>query len=270
MLSASNASQPMQRTTRLFEVIQILRAAQNPMTADQLAEKLEVSTRTIYRDIASLQAMRTPIEGESGIGYILRKSYDLPPLNFDREEVEALHVGLSMLARTGDGALQSAARRICGKIDALRDTAPWINVVPYGAPQDDPALGCVSKSLLRDAIREERKFAHHLSRRRRTGNDPHHSPACDDLPSRMCGSRCLVRNARRFPAFPIRSHVGLRPFGAVLYRRGRCSQKIMGRGRGKRVTRPDYPAFFGNRGLIFCSCEVIKLPNDGAMMHFIT
>ena len=158
MLSASNASQPMQRTTRLFEVIQILRAAQAPMTADQLAEKLEVSTRTIYRDIASLQAMRTPIEGESGIGYILRKSYDLPPLNFDREEVEALHVGLSMLARTGDGALQSAARRICGKIDALRDTAPWINVVPYGAPQDDPALGCVSKSLLRDAIREERKL----------------------------------------------------------------------------------------------------------------
>lgn len=148
----------MQRTTRLFEVIQILRTARRPVTAHQMAEALEVSTRTIYRDIASLQAMRTPIEGESGIGYIIRGSYDLPPLNFDPEEVEALRVGLSMLARTGDGALQDAARRICGKIDALQDGAPWINVVPYGAPLDDPQLGCVSKSLLRDAIREERKL----------------------------------------------------------------------------------------------------------------
>lgn len=148
----------MQRTTRLFELIQILRTARGPVTADQLADALEVSTRTIYRDIASLQAMRTPIEGESGIGYIIRGSYDLPPLNFDLEEIEALRVGLSMLARTGDGALQEAARRICGKIDALQEQAPWINVVPFGAPMDDPNLGCVSKSLLRDAIREERKL----------------------------------------------------------------------------------------------------------------
>ena len=101
----------MRRSTRLFEIIQILRAAEAPVTADKLADKLEVSVRTVYRDIAALQAQRTPIEGEAGVGYLMRRGYDLPPLNFDAEEVEALWVGLSMLARTGDSTLQHAAAR---------------------------------------------------------------------------------------------------------------------------------------------------------------
>ena len=96
----------MKRSNRLFEIIQILRATPRPVTAAALAEQLEVSERTVYRDIVALQAMRTPIEGEAGVGYIMRRGYDLPPLNFDAEEVEALQVGLSMLARTGDSALQ--------------------------------------------------------------------------------------------------------------------------------------------------------------------
>lgn len=148
----------MQRTNRLFEIIQILRGADRPLTAATLADRLEVSTRTVYRDIAALQAMRTPIEGEAGLGYILRRSYDLPPLNFDGEEVVALRVGLSMLARTGDGALQAAAQRICAKVDALRDEADWLDVAPWGAPLDDPAKGCVSKAALRTAIRDCRKL----------------------------------------------------------------------------------------------------------------
>jgi predicted DNA-binding transcriptional regulator YafY len=74
----------MSRSTRLFEIIQILRAASKPITADELALKLEVSTRTIYRDIVSLQAMLTPIDGEPGMGYMMRRGYDLPPLNFDQ------------------------------------------------------------------------------------------------------------------------------------------------------------------------------------------
>ncbi|QRF65409.1 helix-turn-helix transcriptional regulator [Ponticoccus alexandrii] len=148
----------MQRTNRLFEIIQILRGETRPMTAAALALRLEVSTRTIYRDIAALQAMRTPIEGEAGLGYILRRSYDLPPLNFDPEEIVALRVGLSMLARTGDGALQAAATRICTKVDALRDEADWLDVAPWGAPLDDPAKGCVSKAALRQAISDCRKL----------------------------------------------------------------------------------------------------------------
>ena len=148
----------MRRSSRLFEIIQILRGAAGPVTADALAEGLEVSTRTIYRDISALQAMRTPIEGEAGLGYMMRRGYDLPPLNFDAEEVEALHVGLSMLARTGDSALQEAARRICRKIEALHEDTSWLQVAPWGAPPDDPTRGCVSIADLRDAVRDECKL----------------------------------------------------------------------------------------------------------------
>jgi predicted DNA-binding transcriptional regulator YafY len=159
----------MQRSNRLFEVIQILRAAKRPITAGQLAQTLEVSQRTVYRDVAALQAMRVPIEGEAGLGYVMRRGYDLPPLNFDQEEVEALRVGLSLLARTGDSALQRAAERIGAKIDALGQPADWLQVAPWGAPKDDPALGCIPLALLRDAIREQRKLR--LTYRDGTGPD---------------------------------------------------------------------------------------------------
>ncbi len=148
----------MRRSTRLFEIIQILRASGAPVTAEALAEKLEVSVRTVYRDIAELQAQRTPIEGEAGVGYLMRRGYDLPPLNFDAEEVEALWVGLSMLARTGDSHLQRAAKRICQKIDALHCPADWLQVAPWGSPPDDPAKGCVPVAHFRQAIRAEQKI----------------------------------------------------------------------------------------------------------------
>ncbi len=146
----------MSKSNRLFEIIQILRAADGPIRAVDLANQLEVSVRTTYRDVAALQAMRTPIEGEPGIGYVLRRGYDLPPLNFDEEEVEALRVGLCMLSRSGDRALRRAAERIASKIDALQVPAAWLQVSPWGAPDDDPELGCVSKAMLRAAVREER------------------------------------------------------------------------------------------------------------------
>ena len=148
----------MKRSNRLFEVIQILRAAAKPMTADELASKLEVSKRTVYRDIAALQAMQTPIEGEAGIGYMMRSGYDLPPLNFDQEEVEALRVGLLLLSRTGDSSLQRAATRIVKKVEALHGPADWLQVSPWGASTDDPEKGCVSIAMLRAAIRTENKL----------------------------------------------------------------------------------------------------------------
>lgn len=148
----------MSRSNRLFEIIQILRAASHPITAEDLALKLEVSTRTIYRNIASLQAMQTPIEGEAGVGYMMRRGYDLPPLNFDQEEIEALRVGLLLLSRTGDSMLQKAASRIFEKVDVLHGPADWLQVTPWGAPTDDTELGCVSISLLREVIRDEHKL----------------------------------------------------------------------------------------------------------------
>lgn len=148
----------MQRIPRMFELVQRLRAARGPVLAEDLAEALEVSVRTVYRDISALQSMRIPIEGAAGVGYLMRRGYDLPPLNFDQEEIEALRVGLMMLARTGDSALQKAATRISAKIDALQDEEGWLQVAPWGAPVDDPDKGCVILSDVRDAIRNARKL----------------------------------------------------------------------------------------------------------------
>lgn len=115
----------MARSSRMFEIIQLLRVAKYPCTAQTLADELEVTKRTIYRDIASLQAMRVPIEGEAGVGYVMRAGFDLPPINFDVEEAEALTVGLLMIARTGDHGLVRAGRRAARKLSeatALSDT----------------------------------------------------------------------------------------------------------------------------------------------------
>ena len=106
----------MSRSVRFFEVIQILRQAKAPVTAKALAERLEVNVRTIYRDIASLQASRLPIEGEAGIGYVMRSGFDLPPLMFSQEELEAVVVGLSLLGRSGDSGLIQAAESVAAKI----------------------------------------------------------------------------------------------------------------------------------------------------------
>ncbi|SMF72844.1 HTH domain-containing protein [Tistlia consotensis] len=139
---------------RLFETIQLLRAAGRPLTAAELAAALEVSTRTVYRDIAALQAMRLPIEGAAGLGYVIRASYDLPALNFDEAEVEALVVGLALLARTGDAGLQQAARRVLTKIEALRGASERFHVSPW-VPESP---GTVDPEILRAAIRDERKL----------------------------------------------------------------------------------------------------------------
>jgi len=106
----------MARSTRLFEIIQLLRQAANPVTAAEIADALEVTPRTVYRDMAALQAMRLPILGEAGIGYVMRKGYDLPPLMFNEDEVEAIVVGLAMLGRTGDKGLERAARSAVAKV----------------------------------------------------------------------------------------------------------------------------------------------------------
>ena len=97
----------MRRADRLFRIIQLLRGRGRARTARWLAEQLEVSERTVYRDVRDLIASGTPIEGEAGVGYTLRH-YDLPPLMFDAEEIEALALGarhkLRLRYRKEDGA----------------------------------------------------------------------------------------------------------------------------------------------------------------------
>src|SRR6266481_7292106 len=109
----------MRRSDRLFDVIQCLRTASKPVTAAMLAAELEVTPRTVYRDIATLQARRVPIEGAPGVGYVLRKGFDLPPLMFTVDEVEAITVGARLVQRLRDSELQQAAKRVLDKVTVV-------------------------------------------------------------------------------------------------------------------------------------------------------
>lgn len=151
----------MSRSNRMFEIIQLLRSAERPLTSRELATTLEVAQRTIYRDIASLQAMRVPIEGEAGIGYVMRAGYDLPPLMFTSEEVEAIIVGLALLRRTGDIGLLAASNSVSMKIaDVLAGESDHdlgsdhFYVSAWGATPP----GQVDLTAVRQAIREETKL----------------------------------------------------------------------------------------------------------------
>lgn len=106
------------RADRLFDIIQLLRGGKL-IRARDLAEELEVSERTIYRDIADLMASGVPIEGEAGLGYLLRDGYDLPPLMFTEDELEALVLGARMVQSWTDPDLAKIAAQALSKIDAV-------------------------------------------------------------------------------------------------------------------------------------------------------
>jgi|SRR5580692_352622 predicted DNA-binding transcriptional regulator YafY len=104
----------MRRADRLFRIVQFLRVGRLS-TARRLAEKLQVSERTIYRDVRDLQLSGMPIEGEAGIGYLLRQDFDIPPLMFTRSEIEALVLGARMVHAWGGAEQADAATRRCTK-----------------------------------------------------------------------------------------------------------------------------------------------------------
>lgn len=108
----------MRRADRLFQIVQYLRGGRL-LTAAILAERLEVSERTIYRDIADLISTGVPIDGEAGVGYVMRSGYDLPPLMFTREEIVALVGGARMIREWGGAAMALAAEEALIKIDAV-------------------------------------------------------------------------------------------------------------------------------------------------------
>lgn len=147
----------MRKTDRLFEIIQILRSTNKTVTAEALSEELEVSKRTIYRDIQALQSMRTPIDGEAGVGYMMRSGYDLPPINFNANELEAIVVGLNLLARTGDRGLQQAAKSVANKIESVREKTDSLVVSDWGVEMPES----VDVGQFRDAIRQEQKLLIH-------------------------------------------------------------------------------------------------------------
>jgi predicted DNA-binding transcriptional regulator YafY len=131
----------MRRADRLLELIGHLKGDALSTAAD-LAGRLEVSVRTVYRDIAALTAQGFPIEGEAGVGYMLRGPVDLPPLTFDHDELEAMALGLAYVGQVGDPALVAAARTARAKIDGA-----WAGAKAPG----------VSERKLRVAQRPERR-----------------------------------------------------------------------------------------------------------------
>lgn len=108
----------MRRADRLFQIVQLLRGGRL-VTARILADKLEVSERTIYRDIVDLQGSGVPVEGEAGVGYLMRDGYDLPPLMFTRDEISALVAGARMMRAWGGVSMARAAEEALVKIGAV-------------------------------------------------------------------------------------------------------------------------------------------------------
>lgn len=151
----------MSRTQRLFDLLQLLRSYRFPVTAQTLAEHLQISVRSVYRDIASLQQQGADISGEPGLGYVLKPGFMLPPLMFSEEEIEALVLGSRWVAERGDADLAHAAKAALDKIAAVLppdlrlslDTNALL-VGPDTPPSDfDEAL-----PLIRTAIRQEHKI----------------------------------------------------------------------------------------------------------------
>jgi predicted DNA-binding transcriptional regulator YafY len=152
----------MSRAARLLDLIQILRRHRQPVSGKALADELGVSLRTLYRDIASLQAQGADIEGEPGLGYMLRPGFMLPPLMFSEEEIEALVLGSRWVGSRGDDRLGAAARNALAKIAA---------VLPADLREDldastllvgsSAAIACdtIDLGLIRKAIRAERKLS---------------------------------------------------------------------------------------------------------------
>jgi predicted DNA-binding transcriptional regulator YafY len=152
----------MRRANRLFQIIQILRRSTRPVTAAALGQELEVSKRTVYRDVADLIGQRVPIDGEAGLGYLIAPDYDMPPLMLTPDEIEAVMLGAQWVAGRSDKALSNAARDVMAKVAAvvpehLRPLIlePSVGVKPMFT---EPTKESVDPSRLRSAIREGRKL----------------------------------------------------------------------------------------------------------------
>lgn len=151
----------MARIERLLDLVQALRRRRMPVTAATLAEELGISPRTLYRDIATLRGQGARIDGEPGLGYILRPGFFLPPLMLDGEEIEALLLGGRWVAQRTDSKLAEAAQSALTKISAVLPPEMREVMAHSGllVPSPPPILSeLVDLSVIRRAIRLERKL----------------------------------------------------------------------------------------------------------------
>lgn len=145
----------MRRAERLFRLVNELRT-RSVTRAEDLAKHFEVSIRTIYRDLAHLQASGLPIEGEAGVGYLLRPGFDLPSVTFTHEQVDALAIGLSFVESLDDPTLADAAREVRAKIQANMprpETRKLADAPYFSFPRTTG--GPAHATTIRTAIREQ-------------------------------------------------------------------------------------------------------------------
>jgi predicted DNA-binding transcriptional regulator YafY len=150
----------MRRTDRLFDLLLILRDGRLHRAQD-MAEKLEVSLRTIYRDMDTLIASGVPIAGERGLGYMATAAITLPPLNLTMTELEALHLGMAIVGEAADEELKAAARSLSAKIDAVLPEDRSMPPTGWGFavyPFADAARGFQHMPAIRGAIRARQKL----------------------------------------------------------------------------------------------------------------
>ncbi|MEL6102884.1 MAG: YafY family protein [Pseudomonadota bacterium] len=150
----------MRRGDRLFEVIEILRRAKGPISAQSIGEELGVTKRTVYRDVAALIGQGVPINGEAGVGYVLEPGFHMPPLMLTPDEIEAVTLGVLWVQTRGEPELALAAEKLITKLEAVAPDKyrtsflqPAVRVAPVAQP--DEVLGAAVFSL---AIRRRKKI----------------------------------------------------------------------------------------------------------------
>jgi len=151
----------MSRAQRLLDLIQVLRGHRRAIRGSALAGELGVSMRTLYRDIETLRAQGAHIDGEAGVGYVLRPGFMLPPLMFSEEEIEALVLGSRWVSERADGPLGKAARNVLAKIGAVLPLDLKDEIERSGlliGPGETLPAGDTELPLIREAIRAERKI----------------------------------------------------------------------------------------------------------------
>lgn len=152
----------MRRADRLFHIVQLLRRSRAPLTADAIAAELEISKRSVYRDIASLMQQRVPVRGEAGVGYVLEKGFDLPPLMLTPDEIEAIVLGAQWVAGHADPVLSRAALDVTAKIAAVvpERLRPLVLEPAVGAPPDcRKVVDGLEMAEVRASIRAGKKIA---------------------------------------------------------------------------------------------------------------
>lgn len=210
----------MDKTERLFSVMDALRRHRRPITAQQLADEQGVSVRTLYRDIQTLIGLGAPIDGEAGVGYMLRPGFFLPPLMFNAEELEALVLGAQWVQGQPDDGLSAAAKNALAKIataspddlrDRLSNTGLWAAQATWSR-QSEPLLGTV-----RESMRTEKAL--HLSYADEAGKETQRPVWPVTLAyyedKHIIGAWCTLRNDfRNFRIDRIRgARIGEEPFG---------------------------------------------------------